>query len=79
MTGDASFTVECINALDTTLLGLSEQERLGVISPQEAANLNARFLNLKAQLLRSIGRHEEAEIAEFQAVHPFTIPDRWVA
>lgn len=74
---DQAFGEQAIHALDQALLGLTESKRLGLISPQEAANLRSRFLNLKAQVLRGLDRHDEAKIAERSAVLPFTQLELW--
>jgi hypothetical protein len=74
---DKQFGTQCVNALDNALLGLGEMDRLGVIDPQEAANLSSRFLNLKAQVLRGMGLTVEASVTEHQAVLPWTQPELW--
>lgn len=69
--------VQSIRWIDQVLPGLTGLARNVHIEQPEYRNLAARFLNLKAQLHRSIGQDDEAAECERMAAGQFAAADAW--
>lgn len=75
--GQYDRALQSIMANDRLLASLTALARNADIEIPEYRNLAARFLNLKAQILRSIGSDAEASACERLAASQFAVSDAW--
>lgn len=67
---DPAFGAQALNALEAAVQNISIQVELGILDPQEAVNLTAKFLNLQSQVHRATADAIDQEVGKI-FVQPF--------